>query len=213
MATPAPLASDQLVVKQAMTEPVVDGRVDAAWAGAQPLRIPLTWGIRGTRHALDIELRALYTAQAIHFLALWREAAPAGPADATANKLTLHWSIDTPAGSPAPACNVACHTAHSDSAGRVAYMHAETIPPGGDEDLPAAGGWQDGVWTLEWSRPLINDNPYDLQFADLRRGYPFFVKIFERVEGRPDPVSATYLLVFQASPPGAAAPTRTAGIR
>jgi hypothetical protein len=201
-----------LVVRQATTAPIVDGRADASWAGALPLRIPLIWGIRGTRHALDVELRALRTSQAIYFLARWHDVVPPGPADATANRFTLHWSIDTPAGSPPPACDVACHTAYSDGAGRLAYMHAETIPPGSAEALPAAGGWNDGVWTLEWGRALVNNNPYDLQFTDLSRGYPFFLKVFERVEGRPDPVSATYRLVFGPSDAGpVAASTRTAG--
>jgi hypothetical protein len=197
--TPGPAVAGELVAAPAVGAPVVDGRVEAVWARARPLGMPLTWGIRGTTHALDVELRALYTSNAIYFLAQWRDAAPSGPVDETANKLTVHWDIDTPAGIPAPACNVACHTAYVDGAGRLAYLHAETIPSGSDEALPAAGAWKDGAWTLEWSRRLVNDNPYDLQFTDLSLSYPFFVKIFERVEGRPDPVSAPYRLVFQRS--------------
>jgi hypothetical protein len=214
VATPTPLPAGELIAQPVAIGPVVDGRVDAAWAGAPTLRIPLVWGARGTVHALDVELRALRTTQAVYFLAQWRDAAPPVPANTTANKLTLHWSLDAPAGSSPPACNVACHTAYADGAGRLAYMHAETIPPGSDEALPAAGGWRNGLWTLEWSRPLISDNPFDLQFTDLSRGYPFFVKIFERVEGRPDPVSATYRLVFRPVAPGPpATATRAAGGR
>jgi hypothetical protein len=197
------------VAAPAMNAPAVDGRVDAVWARAHPLRMPLTWGIRGTAHALDVELRALYTSDAIYFLAQWRDAAPSRPADETANKLTLHWDIDTPAGAPAPACNVACHTAYVDGAGRLAYLDAETIPPGSDEALPAAGAWKDGAWTVEWSRRLVDDNAYDLQFTDLNVSYPFFVKIFERNENRPDPVSATYWIVFQLAGHGSGTVTPT----
>jgi hypothetical protein len=192
-------AAGELVARRTDAGPIVDGRVDAAWAGAVPLRGSLTWGIRGTEHALDIELRALYTPETLYFLAQWPEATPSGPADATANKLTVHWQIETPAGSPPPACDVVCHSAFADGQRRLAYILAETIPPGSDEALPAAGGWRDGVWTLEWSRPLVSDNPYDLQFTDLSRSYSFFVKVFEGVEGRPDPVSAPYVLVFRSS--------------
>jgi hypothetical protein len=210
--TPAPAAAGSLTVQRTADAPVVDGQVDSVWAGSEPLRVPLTWGIRGTEHALDVELRALHTSKAIYFLAQWPDAMPSGPGDATANKLTLHWSIDTPAGSPPPACDVACHTAFTDGPGHLAYIHSQTIPSGSYEALPAAGGWRDGAWTLEWSRPLVNDDPYDLQFTDLSRGHLFFVKIFARVEGRADPVSAPYQLVFQPSNPGPAPATpRTAG--
>ena len=84
------------------------------------------------------------------------------------------------AGQPPPACEVACHTAHVTGNGDLAYIHAETIPPGGAPALPASGGWHDGVWAISWSRPLRNSNPYDLQFDDLDRGYGFFVKVFQR---------------------------------
>jgi hypothetical protein len=195
--TPAAAAPGSLMVEQIPAAPIVDGQVDSVWASAVPLRVPLTWGIRGTEHAMDVELRALHTSEAIYFLVQWPDATPSIPGDATANMLTLHWSIDTPAGIPPPACDVACHTVFTDAQGRLAYIHSQTIPSGIEDALPAGGGWKDGAWTLEWSRLLVNDNPYDLQFTNLSRGYPFFVKVFKRVEDRPDPVSAPYLLIFE----------------
>jgi len=63
--------------------------------------------------------------------------------------------------------------------------------------LTSAAGWSAGIWTLEWSRPLVNGNPFDLQLTDLEQTHLFLVKVFERIEGRPDPVSGRYLLVFQ----------------
>jgi len=186
----------RLVSRRVASPPVIDGRVDAVWEASVPLRLPLTWGWGGTEHALDVELRALYTDEAAYFLAQWPGEPPSGEEDTVFNKLTVHWRIPEAAASRLD-CNVACHTAFADGQGRFVYANAETIPQGGSEALPAAGGWSAGIWTLEWSRPLINGNPFDLQFTDLDQTYLFLVKVFERVEGRPDPVSERHLLVFQ----------------
>ena len=114
-----------------------------------------------------------------------------------ANKLTVHWTLPPPApGLAAPACDVACHTAYADQTGRIVDLQAETIPPGADEALPAAGAWRDGVWTVEWSRPLHSANANDLQFTDLHAAYPFFVKVFEGDATRADPVSPLRMMVF-----------------
>ena len=173
---------------------------DPAWEQAEPLRVPLAWGSHGTEHALEVELSALYTDDTLHLRARWPGAppiaAPAGAAETTANRLTVHWRIPQTPGAPPPACDVACHTAHTDGAGRLAYVHTETIPPGGNPALAAAGGWQDGVWTLVWSRPLVSRNPYDLQLTDPAQSYPFFVKVFLDEAGRPDAVSKLHELVF-----------------
>jgi hypothetical protein len=185
-----------LVSRRVASPPVIDGEVDAVWANSVPLRLPLTWGWGGTEHALDVELQALHTDEAVYFLAQWPGEPPSGEEDTVFNKLTVHWRIPEPAMGRLD-CNVACHTAFADGQGRFVYANAETIPQGGSEALPAAGGWRAGTWTLEWSRPLVNGNPFDLQFAELDRAYLFFVKVFERVEGRPDPVSERHLLVFQ----------------
>jgi hypothetical protein len=52
---------------------------------------------------------------------------------------------------------------------------------------------------VAWSRPLISANAYDLQFDDLSAAYPFFVKVFMRTDGQPDPVSEPQALVFMDS--------------
>lgn len=191
-----PDAAGRLVSQRVASPPVIDGQIEGVWATAEPLRMPLTWGLDGTEHALDVELRALHTSEAVYFLAQWPGGPPSGEEDTVFNKLTVHWRIPEPAMGRLD-CNVACHTAFADGQGRFVYANAETIPQGGSEALPAAGGWRASTWTLEWSRPLVNGNPFDLQFAELDRAYLFFVKVFERVEGRPDPVSERHLLVFQ----------------
>jgi hypothetical protein len=189
-------APERLISQWTTSPPTVDGAVDDAWAGAEPLRASLTWGIHGTEHALDVELRALHTGQAIYFLAQWPGRPPSGEVDTTANRLTLHWRIPDAAARHLD-CDIACHTAFADGSGRFVYANAETIPQGGSEALPAAGRWEDGVWTLEWSRPLLDSNPFDLQFDDLDARYTFMVKVFEGIEGRPDPVSERHTLVFE----------------
>jgi hypothetical protein len=151
--------------------------------------------MEGTAHALDVELRALHTDQALYLLARWPGDKPDGPQDTVSNVFTLHWRIPDPAARRLD-CTVACHTAFAGGGGRLAYANAETIPQGGGEGLDAAGGWDAGTWTLEWSRPLVNGNPYDLQFDDLALAYSFLVKVFMRIEGRPDPISERQLLVF-----------------
>jgi len=186
----------RLVSQWASSPPAIDGSVEGAWAAAVPLHAALTWGMEGTAHALDVELRALHTDQSVYFLVRWTGGPPSGEEDTVSNKFTLHWRIPEPAAQRLD-CEVACHTAHADGQGRFVYANAETIPPGGSEALPSAGGWDGDTWTMEWGRPLLNSNPFDLQFSDLDASYSFMVKVFERVEGRPDPVSARYALVFR----------------
>jgi hypothetical protein len=188
--------SARLVAHFASSAPAIDGAVDDAWAEPEPLHASLTWGVEGTERALDIELRALYTSDSLYLLAQWPGMPPSGEEHTVSNILTLHWRIPEPAAERLD-CEVACHTAHADGLGRIAYANAETIPPGGSAALDAAGGWRDGTWTLEWSRPLLSHNPFDLQFSDLDASYLFMVKVFQRVEGRPDPVSGRYALAFK----------------
>ena len=133
-------------------------------------------------------------------MAQWPGEPPAGPEDTVYNQFTVHWRIPAPDAEHLD-CDVACHTVFADGQGRVAYANAETIPHGGSETLQVAGGYRadgDGAggWALEWSRPLANGNPFDLQLDDRERGYTFIVKVFARVEGRPDPISKPHQLVF-----------------
>jgi hypothetical protein len=191
-------ATGRLIVRRVASPPVIDGQVDSFWASTVPLQLPLTWGLDGTEHALDVELRALHTDEAVYFLAQWPSGPPSGEENTVFNKFTVHWRIpQVEASAQRLDCTIACHTAFANGEGRFVYANAETIPQGGSEALSAAGGWRAGTWTLEWSRPLVSTNPFDLQFVDLDQGYLFFVKVFQRVEGRPDLVSERHLLVFQ----------------
>ena len=188
--------SDQLVSRRVDFLPTIDGQVEESWSAASPLQIPLTWGMGSSEYALDVELRSMHTDETISFLAQWAGEPPTGQENTTSNRLTVHWRIPEEAAQHLD-CAVVCHTASVDGSGRLAYANTETIPQGGSGPLQAAGGWNAGIWTFEWSRPLISANPFDLQFDDLDRAYTFMVKVFERVEGRPDPVSERHQLVFQ----------------
>ena len=198
--TPAPdpaheNAGGRLVASRTGAPVTIDGHVEKAWDGAEPLTVPLTWGVEGTRHAFDVELRALYDDRSIYLLARWPGDLVPGEEDVVANKLTLHWRLPESAAQGLN-CTVVCHTAHVDGRGRFVYANAETIPQGGAGALSAAGQWEAQWWTLEWSRPLISENPYDLQFDDRNPAYVFFLKVFEGVEGSPDPASARHAMVF-----------------
>ena len=182
----------QLQAMRVSQAPQIDGEPEPAWESAPPLDVPLTWGMGSGEPAFSVELRALYDADRLYLLARWPDAAPdSRPADF--NKLTVHWRIEA----GAIHCAVACHTAYVTEDLAVRSLNSETIPQGGGEVLPAAGGWNDGEWIVEWSRPLKMANAYDLQFVDLHTAYPFLVKVFESIPERPDPVSAMAELVFQ----------------
>jgi hypothetical protein len=188
--------TDALVAHKVSGAPVLDGALDAAWDSVPATEIALYRRTDGKEAALRLELRAAYTDHELFFYATW----PGDPprADGTLrNELTLHFDLAEPwPGARDVTCLVACHTAFSDGADGVAYVLAETIPPGRTDPLPAAGGWRQGRWHLEWSRPLLHKNLFDVQFDDLDKRYPFFVKIFLHTDGVADPVSASHELVF-----------------
>jgi hypothetical protein len=193
-----PEVEGEVVAWPVPSPPTTDGRVDSIWEAAEPVQLPLTYGRGGTEHALDLTLRAVYTDQAIYFLAQWHGKPPSGEADTVYNMLTLHWRIpEAQVAARSLSCATTCHTAFADGQGQFVYANAETIPKGGSEALSVAGGWEGDAWTLEWSRALASANPIDLQLTDRDQGYRFFVKLFERMEDQPDPVSGIYLLVFR----------------
>ena len=178
--------------------PLLDGDVDPVWASCPTVRVPLTFGIRGAEHAVDVSLRSVYMGDTLYLMAEWPGGAPALPDGHIENRLTLHFDLEEPwPGARDVTCLVACHTAYTDAAGHIDYLSAETIPPGRTEPLPAAGGWSDGTWRVEWSRPLVHGNLFDVQFEDLERAYPFFVKVFDPLDPKADPVSARHVLVFR----------------
>jgi hypothetical protein len=182
----------RLVAYPAQSPPEIDGRIEPEWEEAMPLQVPLTWGIDGAVHAIDVDLRAKYDSDSLYLLAVWPEVEPE-PTAHDLNKLTIHWQIQ----SGAVHCSVACHTTYINPDQQVRVVNAETIPQGGYEALPAAGGWRDGEWVIEWSRPLRSENPYDLQIGDFSAVYPLRVKVFVGRPGQPDPISRPVQLTFR----------------
>jgi len=172
--------------------PQIDGELEPAWESAPPLNMSMTWGTGGDESAYSVEMRALYDSDSLYLLARWPDAKPRRQ-DADINKLTVHWRIEA----GAIHCAVACHTAYVAGDLTVRALNSETIPQGTGEMLPVAGGWEDGEWIVEWSRPLTMANAYDLQFANLQVPYPFLVKVFEFIPDQPDPVSPMAELLFQ----------------
>ncbi|MFQ5894678.1 MAG: ethylbenzene dehydrogenase-related protein [Nitrospinota bacterium] len=65
-----------LTLRAARTEspPSIDGRAEALWRRAAPLRVK-TFAIKkfGNRRIMEVELRALYTQEEIFFLARWKD--------------------------------------------------------------------------------------------------------------------------------------------
>lgn len=192
-------AGNVLVSLRVNETPVVDGDFEAQWKYSVPLELPLTWGWDGEGVALRAELRSLHTDEMVCFGARWSGQPPSSENGATLNRLTIHWQIpDWQIEDRGHLdCTVVCHTAFADDKGRISYMNAETIPQGGSAGLLSAGQWRSDVWTVEWCRPLRSDNPYDVQFTTLDAEYPFRVKVFERIEGQPDPVSGLTFLRFE----------------
>jgi hypothetical protein len=195
---PSKGAAGALISRRVEQPPRVDGEVDPVWASAEPLQACMTLGRDSLECAFNVDLRSVHTDDDVYFMTQWPDPESSGHEGAIYNKLTLHFDLHEPwPGARDVTCLVACHTGFVNDRGQLAYMSAETIPPGRTDPLPAAGQWQDGLWRLEWSRPLVHANGFDVQFDDLDRQYPFFVKVFEWREGRPDPTSHDYVLVFR----------------
>jgi hypothetical protein len=192
---------DPLLSAYTAQPPVMDGVVEAAWHQAPALAAPLHYGLHGQEPAGELEMRSLYDQDNVYLLARWPAATPGGEADAWRNLVTVHWRLVDPGlvsgestGSDGLACTVACHTATADGQGRLIGIRNETIPPGLDDDLASGGAWAEGEWLVEWSRARTSHSPYDQHIADPDLGYRFFVKLFQGLEGRADPVSDVHEL-------------------
>ena len=187
---------------------VMDGAVEAAWDQAPALTAPLHYGLHGKEPAGTVEMRSLHDAESVYFLARWLAASPSSeeagdlpPELLLRNLMTVHWRLvdrgmvsGESTASEGLACTVGCHTTTADGRGQLVGIRSETIPPGLNDDLPSGGGWSEGEWLLEWSRPKVSESPYDQDLADPRQSYRFFVKLFLGLEDHPDPTSDVHEL-------------------
>lgn len=180
---------------------VMDGAVEAAWDQAPPLTASLHYGLHGDEPAGVVELRSLQDDERVYFLLRWPTVTAGGEPGVWRNLLTVHWRLvdsgqvsGESTGSEGLACTVGCHTATADGEGHLVGIRSETIPPGLGDDLSAAGGWSEGEWLLEWSRPKISSSPYDQNLVDAEQSYRFFIKLFLGLEDRPDPTSHVHEL-------------------
>lgn len=51
-------------------------------------------------------------------------------------------------------------------------------------DVAVSQKWTNGVWTIEIARKLSTGSPYDVQFNDLKKTYPFGVAVFDNAQVR-----------------------------
>lgn len=72
---------------------------------------------------------------------------------------------------------------------------------GGDRgDITAAWNWEDGVWTIEFSRKLTTGSETDVQFSDLAAVYYFGVAVFENAQVRHAFQAGSTSFVFMPKP-------------
>jgi hypothetical protein len=192
---------DPLVSPGANSPPAMDGIIEAEWQQAPELLVPLHFGLHGDEPAGTLTLRSLHDSKHVYFLARWPSGTAGGEPGAWRNLLTVHWRLvdqglvsGESTGSTGLACTVACHTATADGEGRLIGLRSETIPPGIEDDLVTGGGWSGGEWLIEWRRPRTSQSPYDQHMTDPEQGYRFFVKLFQGLDGQPDPVSDVHEL-------------------
>ena len=144
--------------------------VEQAWQQATPLNVALAGGL-----VTGIQVSAVYSAQVVYFRLHWPEALNNVPAPSVQQQqATMTWKRAEAIGG----CAVVCHV--SFSAGK-RIDNLQVVAP----DVTAApftvilDQWQDGWWTLGYSRPLVTADVEDIQFSDLRRTYPFGLDIAE----------------------------------
>lgn len=64
-------------------------------------------------------------------------------------------------------------------------------------DISARANWNNGMWTLEFSRKLKTGSQYDVQFDDLSKAYAFGVAVFDNAQVRHAFATQPNKLVFQ----------------
>ena len=126
-----------LTAKKVAKGPVLDGKVDAVWKDAKPIKIPVTGGANLPNGSTEVTLKALYTDTDVFFLAQWRDKTQSyqrfpwkKQADGSwaqlkdpddkgndsnkyyEDKLAILWNINI-AGFESAGCMVACHAGES----------------------------------------------------------------------------------------------------
>ncbi|MBI4282743.1 MAG: ethylbenzene dehydrogenase [Chloroflexi bacterium] len=95
------------------------------------------------------------------------------PGNATANATGVYWINN----SEKVAFNSAAYATGDEVPGII------VSPIIGDRgDIPAQAKWNNGKWTLEWSRKLTTGSQYDVQFSDLSKAYYFGLAVFENAQ-------------------------------
>ncbi len=100
-------------------------------------------------------------------------------AKAVISKSGLRFFLERPGDAGASAYQTVVQAEHVDD--RLPFYMPQ-IPQGSRADVRAKGVWRDGVWTIEFARNLITNNPDDIQF-DIEKAYRFGVSRYE-IAGR-----------------------------
>lgn len=86
----------------------------------------------------------------------------------------------------------------------------EVLAPfvGSRGDISAKGVWSNGMWTLEEKRALVTNNPDDIQFKDVTKGYFFAISVHDNGDGAEHGFQAgAAQLKFEVPKPPTPAPT------
>ena len=146
-------------------------QLQRAWAAAPPLNLSLA-GTAGAP-ALAVQLRAVYSVSTIYLWLHWPNEL-SGPAmtGVRQQRATLTWRRATAIGG----CAVVCHASFS-TGNRLDDLQVVALDVDDHSLHLLLGTWQDGWWTMGYSRPLTTSDPMDVQFGDLRRAYQFGVDV------------------------------------
>lgn len=142
--------------------------IEQAWEAAPELVAPLRAG-RQDGAALTVRLRAVYTPSTLYVWLRWPDdLANTASLDSQQQRATVTWKQATAIGG----CSVSCHASFSVGK-RIGNLQLVAPDGGAGMAPPLIGAWGDGAWTLGYARPLVTDNPVDVQFTDVRAAFHF----------------------------------------
>ncbi|MEW6034855.1 MAG: ethylbenzene dehydrogenase-related protein [Chloroflexota bacterium] len=88
----------------------------------------------------------------------------------------------------------------------LSYVPGDEVPgiivsaiTGDRGDISAQAKWDNGKWTLEWSRKLTTGSQYDVQFSDTAKSYYFGVAVFDNAQVNHAWSPGVYTLKFAAA--------------